>query len=186
MHGMTGSVLEDRSLICAGQEAILSSSLHSWMVSETPKVLYLIGTVSCLPWRKIVVVWKWPPRVSWLRMYRISLPYLNRLYIRQAISTGAPAHLFRTLVAAWILSDKFHGRVFNVSWSLPSKSFQVHPANLILLSTLNANINKLHTHTQFTEHLARVRRNCVGEDKKRGKDSGNRWNDIKHFVSSNL
>jgi hypothetical protein len=46
---VTRSVLEDRSLICAGQEAILSSSLHYWMVSETPKVLYLIGTVSCLP-----------------------------------------------------------------------------------------------------------------------------------------
>jgi hypothetical protein len=114
------------------------------MVSENPKDLYLIGTGRCLLWRKIVVAWKWSHRVSWLRMNGILLLYLNRLYIRQAISAGTPAHLFRTLVATWILSDKFYGRVFNVSWSLPSKSFQVHPTNLILLSTLNTNTNKVY------------------------------------------
>jgi hypothetical protein len=100
--------------VCAGRQefdlrwkgAILSASLHSWVVSEIPKDLYLIGTVNCLPWRKVVVAWKWPHRVPWLRMYGTSLPCLNTSlllsidYIRQAISTGTPVLLFRTIVAA--------------------------------------------------------------------------------------
>ena len=54
--------------------------------------------------------------------------------------------IFRTLVADWVPSGKLHGRAFNVSWSLPSKFFQVLQANLALLSTLNTKINQLHTH----------------------------------------
>jgi hypothetical protein len=52
-----------KDLVCAGRKefhlrwtgAIPSASMHSWVVSDTPKALYLTGTGSRLPWRKIVV-----------------------------------------------------------------------------------------------------------------------------------
>jgi hypothetical protein len=166
MHWMTGSVLLDKIFICSGQGAILSASLHYWVVYENSKALYLIRAGSCLPWRKIAVAWNWPHRVSWVRICVTAHPWLSRLQISQAISTGIQADLFRTLVFARVLSDKFHGRTFKVSWSLPSKSFPVNHTNLILLSTLNTKINK--SHTQYKEHMARVSDVIVWVKIKRG------------------